>query len=111
MQSKITSKIKGFFQKASKIIFGKPAWFFVILFCLDLIIGFSLAWNYMLHPPSASKKTSQAIPILNTASLDQFIKDYSEREKAFQAAQNQQYKDIFKGFPPAAPIATSSQSH
>lgn len=91
-------KIKDIVQKIGKKIFKQPAYLFVFLFLIDLIIGGFLFWQVILSPKSDDSKP-QSLLVLNKATLDKFIQSLADQEKDFQAIDTQKYPDIFVGFP------------
>ncbi len=94
-------------KKIVKKIFKHPAYLFIFLFFLDLIIGGVLSWKLILSPESDNTKP-QSLLVLNKTTLDKFIQSFSVQEEDFQKIDTQKYPDIFAEFSQTSVSATSS---
>jgi len=92
--------------KVAKKIFNKPAYLFICLFCVDLVIAFVLAYQLVFFPAIENKP--QSLLVLNKNSLDNFVKNWEEQEKEFSVIESKSYPNIFFGFSiPKTEVATT----
>lgn len=99
-------KIKNFVQKVGKNIFKKPAYLFLFLFLIDLVIGGVLFWQIIFSPKNGDSQP-QSLLVLDKNALDKVVQGFADQEKDFQKNDIQVFPDIFVGFVevPVSPIS------